>query len=57
MLRNAQCVVELITEQISTDPPVYSAVSRGQTFTAGVGIRVPDEEDGSAPAAKLSMRK
>jgi Domain of unknown function (DUF1833) len=42
------------TTRITTDPLVYGTVSRGLTFLyAGVGLQLPDEQDGSAPAAKL----
>lgn len=42
------------SSRITTDPLVYGTVSRGQTFLyAGVGLQLPDEQDATAPAAKL----
>lgn len=45
------------TTRITTDPLVYGTISRGNTFLyAAVDLQLPDEQDGSAPAAKLSIQ-
>lgn len=44
------------TARITTDPLVYGTVSRAQTFLyGGVNITLPDEQDRSAPASKLTV--
>ncbi|WP_027517887.1 DUF1833 family protein [Bradyrhizobium sp. WSM1417] len=45
------------TTRITTDPLVYGTVSRGETYLfAGVDITLPDEQDKSPPASKLSIQ-
>lgn len=44
------------TARLSTDPLVYGTVSRGQDFLyAGVDITLPDEQDRTPPASKLTV--
>jgi len=44
------------TERKSTDPLVYRTMSRGEEFLyAGVDITIPDEQDRSPPASKLTV--
>lgn len=44
------------TERKSTDPLVYRTMSRGDEFLyAGVDITIPDEQDRSPPASKLTV--
>lgn len=42
------------TIRLTEDPLTYGTISRGNTYLwAGVGLQLPDEQDGTAPAAKL----
>lgn len=42
------------TTRLTDDPLVYATISRGMTFLyAGVSLQLPDEQDSTAPAAKL----
>ncbi|CAL77421.1 conserved hypothetical protein [Bradyrhizobium sp. ORS 278] len=44
------------TSRLSTDPLVYGTVSRAQTYYyAGVALTLPDEQEKSAPASKLTI--
>lgn len=44
------------TERLSTDPLTYGTVSRGTTFLyAGIDVTIPNEQDKSPPAAKLTI--
>jgi hypothetical protein len=44
------------TERLGTDPLVYGTVSRGVTFLyAGIDVTIPDEQDKSPPASKLTV--
>lgn len=44
------------TSRITTDPLVYGTVSRGNTFLyAGIDLTLPDEQDRSPPASKLTV--
>jgi hypothetical protein len=44
------------TTRLSTDPLTYGTVSRGITFQyAGVNVTLPDEQDKSPPASKLTV--
>lgn len=44
------------TERLGTDPLTYGTLSRGITFLyAGIDITIPDEQDKSPPASKLSI--
>lgn len=44
------------TTRLGTDPLTYGTVSRGITFMyAGVDVTIPDEQDKSPPASKLTI--
>lgn len=44
------------TERLGTDPLTYGTVSRGITFLyAGIDVTIPDEQDKSPPASKLTI--
>ena len=44
------------TERLGTDPLVYGTLSRGVTYLyAGIEVTIPDEQDKSPPASKLTI--
>lgn len=44
------------TQRISTDPLKYGTISRSETYLyAGIDIAIPDEQDKSPPASKLTI--
>jgi len=44
------------TARVTTDPLVYGTTSRGNTFLyAGIDVTLPDEQDRSPPASKLTV--
>jgi hypothetical protein len=44
------------TTRLSTDPLIYGTVSRGTTYLyAGIDVTIPDEQDKSPPASKLTI--
>jgi hypothetical protein len=44
------------TERLGTDPLRYGTISRGNTYLyAGVDVTLPDEQDKSPPASKLTI--
>jgi hypothetical protein len=45
------------TTRLSTDPLVYGTISRSLTFLyAGVDVTIPDEQDKTPPASKLTIQ-